>query len=321
MTILIFGKDGQVGRALQDQINLGSRFCRPKEMIIFLGRKEGDLSNLEELQEILMRHQPRIIINTAAYTSVDKAEVESDLAFIINAKVPELMAQHISKQKDGLFIHFSTDYVFGDTQEEPYREDVTPGPENKLNIYGRSKLAGERLIINCFEKKVTNSSYFVIRTSWVYGDGKNFIKTIFKLAQEKESLDVVFDQVGVPTSAIFLARLTQELLTHHMKKPKNDYSGIYHVVPNGVTSWYSLAQFIVIFMKQLAVSTKLKVENVRPISSAEYKLPAVRPSNSRLNTEKIRNLLSKVGIDIEITSWQEYLEDYLLSLCKEKVKL
>lgn len=316
MIILIFGKDGQVGKALQtlfqEVSNLNSHTCKP----VFLGRNDCDLSNLQDLQGVINHHQPDIIINASAYTAVDKAEVEPDLVFTINAKACELMAKHIAKKDNGLLIHFSTDYVFGDSQIEPYREDDQTGPENRLGVYGRSKLAGEKLITKVFEKEINHSTYYILRTSWVYGEGDNFIKTILRLAKEKDSLKIVVDQVGVPTSAKFLAQVTIKLLSSHVTSPNKSCSGIYHVVPDGTSSWYSLAKFSIDFLRQLG--GVLKVENIKPISSKEYPLPAPRPCNSRLDNEKLKIYLSCLQIKLEFASWHEQVKVYIRDLYLDK---
>jgi dTDP-4-dehydrorhamnose reductase len=201
--ILVFGRDGQVGRALQACLK------DLKVPAIFLGRTDCDLMSESSLVEVLNRYQPQVIINAAAYTAVDKAENlgEREIAFAINAKAPAVMAHYIANVTHGILVHYSTDYVFADTKQDAYFETDAFGPVENLNIYGQSKLAGEQAIEEVFNS-VRDSGhtsyadkfarYFILRTSWVYGDGSNFIRTMLRLAGERDQLKVVADQVGVP---------------------------------------------------------------------------------------------------------------------------
>jgi len=236
--ILVFGRDGQVGKALQ--ICLADL----KVPAIFLGRSDCDLSSESSITKALNRYQPQVIINAAAYTAVDKAEKERELAFAINAKAPELMARYMANVAHGILVHYSTDYVFADTKTDAYLESDVTGPADQLSVYGQSKLAGEEAIVEIFnlaqDSGHTNnrdkfSRYFILRTSWVYGDGGNFIRTMLRLAGERNQLKVVADQVGVPTSAQWLAEVGIQMAGSHVK------SGIYHAVPDGETSWHGLS--------------------------------------------------------------------------------
>jgi dTDP-4-dehydrorhamnose reductase len=210
--ILVFGRDGQVGKALQ------VCFKDLKMPSVFLGRADCDLTNESSIVEVLNHYKPQVIINAAAYTAVDKAEhlAEREIAFAINAQAPAVMANYIVKVAYGILVHYSTDYVFGDTKQDAYFETDSVGPVEHLNAYGQSKLAGEQAIEELFNlaHDSGNSSYadkfsryFILRSSWVYGDGGNFIRTMLRLAVERDQLKVVADQVGTPTSAKLLAEI------------------------------------------------------------------------------------------------------------------
>lgn len=321
MTILVFGKDGQLGRALQNILQAESQLHLANTKVLFLGRADCDLSDTHKLEEIIESHQPSSIINASAYTAVDKAESEPDLAFAINAKAPELMAKHIAKQQEGLFVHFSTDYVFADTQSEPYYEDSPSGPANRLSVYGQSKLAGEQIIKEVFDRAANQSAHYILRASWVYGDGGNFIKTIMRLAQEKDSLNIVADQIGVPTAATFLAKVAQVLLLNHIQTPARNRPGIYHVVPDGSTSWHSLAVYVINQMNRLGIKTKVDIARINPIPAKDYPLPASRPYNSRLNNEKLKRFINEYSQEIKFKDWQQEVSLYIQDLHLEtKVK-
>jgi len=308
MTVLIFGKDGQVGRELQ-------KVLQEQDNIIYLGRQDCDLSNMDALQDVLKQYQPQIIINASAYTAVDRAQDEQALAFAINARAHEIMAQFIASQSNGLLIHYSTDYVFLGEKQTPYQEDDETGPETQLGIYGQSKLAGERAITDAFEAPHLTSAYYILRTSWVYGDGGNFIKTMLRLAGERDRLSVVADQVGAPTSALFLARLAKALLVSHQQSPRSGQSGIYHAVTNGHTSWHGLAQFVIGLMQDMKMPTRVTLENVSPIPATHYPLPAPRPYNSRLCNKKLANYLAVIDPEnpspLQLQDWQTEVAAYV----------
>jgi dTDP-4-dehydrorhamnose reductase len=319
MTVIIFGKDGQIGRELQ-------KVFQEQDNIIYLGRQDCDLSNMDALQDVLKQYQPQIIINASAYTAVDRAQDEQGLAFAINATAPEIMAKFIASQSNGLLIHYSTDYVFGDRKRTPYQEDDETGPETQLGIYGQSKLAGERAIIDAFEApRLTSASsaYYILRTSWVYGDGGNFIKTMLRLAEERDRLSVVADQVGAPTSALFLASLAKTLLVNHQQSPRSSQFGIYHAVPHGHTSWYSLAQFVIELIQHMKIPVRVTLENVLPIPATDYPLPAPRPYNSRLCNKKLANYLSVINAEnpspLQLQHWQKDVVAYVHQ-CAELIK-
>jgi len=203
--VLVFGKDGQVGKAFQEKL-------LDQADVTFIGRIECDLSSTDQIKTTLQKHQPQIIINVAAYTAVDRAETEIDQAQLINAIAPGIMAQYITIVPDGQLIHYSTDYVFDGSKPTPYVEEDATIP---LGQYGKSKLAGEQAIQEAFVSNPNSSraKYFILRTSWVYGDGGNFIKTMLKLATERDQLKVISDQYGVPSSAQWLAEIALHLLS------------------------------------------------------------------------------------------------------------
>jgi dTDP-4-dehydrorhamnose reductase len=292
MNILVFGKDGQLGKAFRtvfDKRKAGEIHC-----IQYVGRAECDLSNSDATAELLNRIKPDLLINAAAYTAVDKAETEVDLAYAINTKAPEVMAMY-AKRHAATFLHYSTDYVFDGIKKTPYIESDVRNP---LGIYGKSKAAGEEAIEETFAILPANSTaqYAVLRTSWVYGDGANFIRTILRLAKERETLKVVADQYGVPTNAEWLARVSLDLVLGEDDRLRRFPSGIYHAVPSGQTTWYGLASLAVQSAIQAGTPLKTKPKAMQPILAIEYPLPAPRPMNSRMATDKLRGVLARVGL-------------------------
>ena len=284
MNILVFGKDGQLGKAFKalfEQLAASANL-----RVTYLGRAECDLSKEGEVLEQLNAAKADLIINASAYTAVDKAETEIDLAYAVNAKAPELMARYAA-ENDATFLHYSTDYVFDGSKDGFY---VEGDPRNPLSIYGKSKAAGEEAI----EKTFANSSkgqFAIFRASWVYGDGGNFIRTILRLAKEREALKVIHDQHGVPTSAEWLAQVTLDLVLDSAWKLKQFPSGIYHAVPAGETTWYGLASFAIQAALNAGVELRIKPEAIQPILAVEYPLPAPRPMNSRMDSFKLRSVL------------------------------
>ncbi len=305
--IVVFGRDGQVGKALQTCLK------DLKTPTVFLGRADCDLSDELSIARVLNQYQPQVIINAAAYTAVDKAEGESELAFAINTKAPELMARYIANVADGVLLHYSTDYVFADTKTDAYLESDVPGPADKLSVYGQSKLAGEQAIEEVFNS-VKGSRHFILRTSWVYGDGSNFIRTMLRLAREREQLKVVADQVGVPTSAQWLAEIGIQMAGSRVA------SGIYHAVPDGETSWHGLAIFAIETAALAGEGIEVKSENILPISATDYPLPAKRPYNSRMSNQKLKQALSEMAYTHQYPNWQEQVEAYIKSYVSDSLK-
>jgi dTDP-4-dehydrorhamnose reductase len=315
--ILVFGRDGQVGRALQ--------VCLKdlKVPAVFLGRSDCDLSNELAIKEVLSRYQPQVIINAAAYTAVDKAESERELAFAINAKAPAVMAHYIANVAHGILVQYSTDYVFADSKQSAYLESDTVGSVEKLSVYGQSKLAGEEAIEEAFNLAhdsghVTYADkfarYFILRTSWVYGDGGNFIRTMLRLASERDQLKVVADQVGVPSSADWLAEVGVQMAGSRVE------SGIYHAVPDGETSWHALAVFAIETAASSGEGIEVKSENILPIPATDYPLPAPRPYNSRLSNAKLKKALSEMAFTGQYPHWQEQVTAYVKRVVEESLK-
>lgn len=263
---LILGAQGQVGRALATQLNSPN--------LILGTRGHADLANPQACLKWIQSIRPTLIFNAAAYTQVDQAEKDSDLAYRINSETPGLIAKWCA-QNDVPFIHFSTDYVFSGEGSSAWKETDPIAP---LNTYGKSKAEGEQKIAQ------SGSDFLIFRTSWVYDAyGKNFLKTMLRLGQEKEQLKIVNDQVGAPTYAPDLAEMTIQAVEKALTLPIFP-SGIYHLSHQGETTWYEFAKAI--FDSATKRGIPLKVQSVLPILSSEYPTPAVRPKNSRLNTDK-----------------------------------
>lgn len=315
--ILVFGRDGQVGKALQ--------VCLKdlKTPAVFLGRDECDLVNEDAIRQVLNRYQPQVIINAAAYTDVDKAESEHELAFAINSKAPQVMAHYIANVSHGILVHYSTDYVYGDIKATAYLESDIAGPINQLSAYGQSKLIGEQAIEEAFKLAHDSghasyqdkfSRYFILRTSWVYGDGDNFIRTMLRLAGQRYQLKVVSDQIGVPTYAGWLAEIGIQMAGSRVE------SGIYHSVPDGEASWHGLAVFAIETASTAGEGIELKSENILPIPATDYPLPAKRPFNSRLSNMKLKKTLSEMAFTGQYPHWREqverYVKDYVIASLK-----
>ena len=283
--ILITGKDGQLGFELaQIQSKLEDKFD-----FLFVGRNEFDLTNASQIKDFLLTNQPKFIVNCAAFTAVDKAEIETDLAFEINAKAPALIAE-ICREFNCQLIHISTDYVFDGKKKKPHEPTDSTNP---INTYGLSKLKGEKLILQ------NNSSAIIIRTSWVYSThGKNFVKTILKLMCEKEEINVVDDQIGNPTYAADLAAAILLMIEKLNSNLNTKHQSIYHYSNTGNISWFQFAQAI-------QEMSKLNCK-VNPVPTSSYPTPAKRSSYSVLNCEAITQ-----DFDIEIKGWKVSLLDCL----------
>jgi dTDP-4-dehydrorhamnose reductase len=298
-TTLVFGKDGQVGRALQSRLVADAN-------VIFLGRNELDLTHPAAIQSTLEKYQPHTIINAAAYTAVDRAEQEPEIAQLMNAVAPEIMAKYINQVKGGVLVHYSTDYVFDGNKASPYLETDTTNP---LGVYGKSKCAGEQAITHIFsDNPHPTARYYILRTSWVYGQGNNFIKTILKLAQERESLRIIQDQYGVPTSGEWLAQITLQLISSDIG------SGIYHAVPDGKTNWHALGTQVIDYAQSLGAPIMVTPENIFPIPASEYPLPAPRPLNSCLNHERLKIALAQSPQNSPYPFWHDPIDAYVKSL-------
>lgn len=271
--ILVIGKNGQLGFELQRSLTtLGE--------VVAVGSAECNLADAESIRTLVRSVRPRIIVNAAAYTAVDKAETEIDLAMAINAHAPGILGEEAARI-GAWVIHYSTDYVFDGKAERPYAESDTTNP---LSVYGRSKLAGEQALQSATDQ------HLILRTSWVLGaHGGNFAKTMLRLAAERNSLNVVADQWGAPTSAALLADMTAQAIRQaHMDGEANFPFGLYHLTAAGETNWCDYARFVIAAAQMAGQPLKLGPADVHPISTADYPLPAPRPANSRLDTEKFR---------------------------------
>ena len=294
--ILLSGVNGQVGHALQKKL--------ANYQVFALNREQLDLSDKDAIRRVVQTIQPDLIINPAAYTAVDKAESEPDLAYAINAIAPQVLAEEAAKINAAL-IHFSTDYVYDGSKIESYVETDAVNP---LSVYGKSKLAGE-LAINA-----VGLPHLILRTSWVYGAyGKNFLKTIIRLASERESLRIVADQFGAPTSSESITDAVIELLNTWQPHDANQ-TGIYHFTNQGKTSWHGFSSEIVNEYNNLASCKglqmlKANVENIEAITTADYPTPAARPANSTLSKQKLKQVFN-----VALPSWQQGLQQVMQSL-------
>ncbi|KIP94875.1 MULTISPECIES: dTDP-4-dehydrorhamnose reductase [Pseudomonas fluorescens group] len=284
MKILLLGKSGQVGWELQ-------RSLAPLGELIALDRHQadglnGDLSNPEALRATIRQVQPDVIVNAAAYTAVDKAESETELADRVNGIAAGVMAEEAAASGAWL-VHYSTDYVFNGQGTAAWRETDAVAP---VNHYGSSKLAGERAIT------ASGCKHLIFRTSWVYGArGNNFAKTMLRLASDRETLSVVADQIGAPTGADLIADVTAQALRQALQQP--ELAGLYHLAAAGEVSWHGYASEVIAFAK--ANGELLAVKAIEPVETTAYPTPAHRPLNSRLNTQKLRATFS-----LHLPDWQ-----------------
>ena len=284
MRILVLGRSGQVGAALTQSLQgLGE--------LIALDRAQLDLTNPDAIRTTLREIQPQIVINAAAYTAVDAAESDQAMAFQINAVAPRVMAEE-SERLGAALIHYSTDYVFDGGKQGAWMEDDATAP---LSVYGHSKLAGEQAITD------VGGTHLILRTSWVYGlHGKNFLLTMLKLAESRDSLAIVDDQIGAPTWALTIADATSAIIRDAGEPAQlAALSGIYHLCAGGHTSWFGFAQAI---FSHASVQRK---PQLRPITTAEYPTPAQRPHNSILNTDKFRRSFG------DLPTWDDALQTCL----------
>ncbi len=295
MKILVTGKNGQVGHELMKTL-------APLGKVTGVDLKECDLSQSAAIDVLLERVKPDIIVNPAAYTEVDKAESEPTIAHAVNAQAPKILARYAARHNIPI-IHFSTDYVFDGTKAEPYLEDDEANPKS---VYGKTKWLGEEAVRKMAAKHI------IIRTSWVFGShGVNFLKTMLKLAQERDKLSVVSDQYGAPTSAALLAEAVAQIIRELNEPGSYRKYGTYHVATTGETTWHGYAQAVVEKANKLGMVTKIDAREIKPISSKEYPMPAVRPANSRLDTAKVRTVFS-----VRLPKWQDEVEKVLRELVK-----
>jgi dTDP-4-dehydrorhamnose reductase len=282
--LLLFGKSGQVGWELQ-------RALSPLGEVVALDRAGavnlcGDLTNLEGLADTIRWLAPEVIVNAAAYTAVDKAESEPELARTINARAPDALAR-TARSLDAWLVHYSTDYVFDGGGTQAWREDDPTAP---LSVYGLTKLEGEQAI------RAVGGRHLILRTSWVYGArGNNFAKTMLRLARERDRLSVIDDQIGAPTGADLLADVTAHLIRAARGHP--ELGGLYHLVAAGETSWHGYASFVLDFARKSGV--QLKADVIAPIPTSAFPTAARRPHNSRLDASRLRETF-----DLTLPHWQ-----------------
>lgn len=292
-TILLTGKNGQVGWELR-------RTLAPLGRVIAVDRAALDLTKPESIRDLIREVKPDCIVNAAAYTAVDLAEKEADLAFAINAEAPAVMAEE-AKRTDAVLIHYSTDYVFDGTKAQPYTEN---DPTNPLGIYGKSKLAGEQAI------RDSGCKHLIFRTSWVYGArGENFLLTMLRLAKERDSLRIVADQIGAPTWSRMIAEATSLVLGRLLGNSdrSEQVSGVFHLTASESTSWYGFADEIF----RLGTRRQLcRAPTLEPIPTEQYPLPAPRPKNSRLSNEKLFRTFG-----LALPAWDEGL-----AMCIDEVR-
>lgn len=296
MRILLTGSTGQVGWELQRSLmTLGEVICVGREATSV--SLQMDLSVPETIRAVIREVKPNLIVNPAAYTAVDKAEAEPELAMAVNGVAPGVIAEE-AKLLDAPVIHYSTDYVFNGTQATPYTEQDIPDPQN---VYGKTKLAGEKAI------QAVGVPYLILRTSWVYGlRGKNFLLTMLKLSREREELKVVDDQIGAPTWSRMIAEATTHIILG-TRELVRDYSGVYHLTATNQTSWHGFAKTI---FELDPNSSQQKLKQLLAIPSTEYPTPAKRPAYSSLDTSKILSTFK-----LTLPSWRESLALVLDSKC------
>lgn len=294
MKIFLTGKNGQLGYQLEHDLK------RAYELIA-TDRSTLDLINFQLIEDAVLKVKPDLIINAAAYTNVDKAEKEKDLAYQVNALASKVLTK-AAKELDIPIIHISTDYIFDGSKKEAYVEDDIANPPS---VYGKTKWQGEGFVRQ-------NPKHFILRTSWVFSDyGHNFLKTIFKLAQEKTSLNVVNDQWGSPTSAKTLSKAVQAIIFYLKEKNNMDIYGTYHVTSDGETNWYLYARKILEILESLKIEIKLKKNDLHAIASSQYPQDAARPKNSRLNNEKFKKTFM-----IDFPHWESEVENTLRKMIR-----
>jgi|SaaInlStandDraft_3_1057020.scaffolds.fasta_scaffold37055_2 dTDP-4-dehydrorhamnose reductase len=300
MRILLLGANGQVGWELQ-------RSLMPLGQLKSCDRYTANLEDLAGLQKIIREYEPNIIVNAAAYTSVDKAESEKKKAYCINYEAVAFLAEE-SKNINAWLIHYSSDYIFDGKKIGAYTEFDEPNP---LSVYGMSKLKGEKSIIK------SGCKYMIFRTSWVYSTrGNNFVKTMIRLGKEQSNMRIVSDQIGAPTSAELIADISAICLRNALydKCSKKNKSGIYHLSPKGKTSWYCLAKHIIEELTKVGDTFCVNLEDIYPINTAEYPVLAKRPHNSLLETQKIQSMFN-----VYLPHWKIVLSKTLQDIYPHKI--
>jgi dTDP-4-dehydrorhamnose reductase len=291
--ILLYGRDGQVGWELQ-------RALAPLGTVVPIGRGDagGDLAHPARVAERIRAVAPDVVVNAAAYTAVDKAEGEQELARTVNAEAPGAMAR-AAAAVGASFVHYSTDYVFDGSGTSPWDEQSPTAP---LGTYGRTKLEGEERV------RASGARHLILRTCWVYAArGHNFLRTMLRLARERDSLTVVDDQHGAPTGAELVADVTAHALRMVLAKP--ELAGTYHLCASGETSWHGYARFVVERARAAGADLRVESEAVRPVPSTAYPTAARRPGNSRLRTHRLESCFG-----LSLPPWQDGVERTLAEL-------
>ena len=296
---LLLGASGQLGHALQVSLKtLGA--------VVACTRADLDLAQApailtSKIEALMRQHQPTIVVNASAYTAVDRAEVETEVAYQVNAVAPGVLAR-AAQAGGACFVHYSTDYVFKGDQATPYVETDSVAPQS---VYGKSKLEGEQAVTRACARAL------IFRTSWVVSaHGGNFLKTMLKLAQERDSLKIVSDQVGAPTSAKLLANCTTEVLQALLAERVTDPQwGLYHLTAGGQTNWHAYACYVIAQARGAGWPIKVQDPAITPIATVDYPVAAVRPLNSRLDTSKIRETFG-----VTLPDWSVGVDEVLLTL-------
>ena len=297
MKILLTGKQGQVGFELQ-------RALAPLGEVYAVDQPECDLADTPATRELVRSVKPDLIVNPAAYTAVDKAESEPEPACAINTVAPGVLGEEAVKL-GAWVVHYSTDYVFDGSKQGGYREDDLTNPQS---IYGRTKREGEIAL------QQSGARHLIFRTSWVVGaHGGNFAKTILRLAADRDTLNVVADQYGAPTSAALLADVTAQLVRQKQREGSEHFPfGLYHLVAGGETNWCDYARFVLSEALAAGKSLKLSPDSICAIASSEYPTPAKRPANSRMDTSKLRSTFG-----LELPHWQSGVRHILQQIMAE----
>ncbi|WP_288250462.1 dTDP-4-dehydrorhamnose reductase [uncultured Prochlorococcus sp.] len=298
MKILLLGSKGQLGSKLKNSLKKVGE-------VIESDRSRLNLENLDQILPFIEKIKPSIIINASAYTNVEAAEDQAELASIVNFKAVDTLAK-IAKKLNILFIHFSTDYVFDGTKNDPYLEDDLPSP---LNVYGKTKLDGEKAI------QESGCMFYIFRVTWVIGEyGNNFAKKIIQLAKERSHLKIISDQQGVPTSP----SLISEVLIHLIKSYKSSTKwgfGIYNLTPNGKASWFIIAELIIRFMSEKENQSSVKAITLEPVLTSEFITKAKRPLNSLLDNSKLEKALG-----YQLNDWKIYFLDDMKRILNKNLK-
>jgi len=299
--LLVTGKNGQVGWELQQALAAFGQ-------LIPVDANEMDLADADSIRNTIRDVRPDIIVNPAAYTAVDKAESEPEQAMAVNGIAPGILAEE-TKKLGALLVHYSTDYVYDGNKAGPYTEADAPNPQS---VYGRTKLAGDVAIMQ------SGCKHLILRTSWVYGvHGGNFVKTMLRLAKEREKLTIVADQFGAPTWARDLAQATATALTKWQAQDwDNGSSGLYHLTAAGRTNWQQYAVEIVRLAREYDDVLKARPLDIQGIATHEYPLPAKRPANSILSNDKIRN-----AFGISLPEWQASLAECVRLLYQPSIAI